>query len=60
MYRTHEKSMHAEGPKLTCERCLADGNDLDRQAAVAIHGDRQLPAHGQNVWNRCSMYGVVD
>ena len=54
----HEMSMHAEGQKLTCERCLADGNDLARQAAVATRGDLQLPAHQDIVLNRCSMYGV--
>ena len=53
-------STHAEGQKLTCERCLADGNDLGRQAAVATHGDRQLPEHGDIVLNRCSMYGVAN
>jgi len=41
--------MRAKGQKLTCERCLADGNDLGRQAAVATRGDRQLPAHGDIV-----------
>lgn len=48
-------SMHAEGNKLTCERCLAGGNDLGRQAAVALRGDRQLPAHGNTVFTcaRC-------
>ncbi len=55
MDETHEMSMHAKGQKLTCERCLADGNDLGRQAAVETHGDRQLPAHGDSVFTgaRC-------
>lgn len=55
MHRMDEMSMHAKGQKLTCERCLADGNDLGRQAAVATRGDLQLPAHGDTVFTgaRC-------